>query len=83
MTRRKFTFYDVSGGRINRTEASSQLSRAQSFSVFALMLLATAGLGLGFFRYYGDVLEQPVAPEQVVQDFSAPENCCWPLIQVR
>ena len=68
--------FDFSGGRVRRTEASGDLSRGQSVAGFSIMLLATFGMGWGFFQYYGDVLDEPQAAQefQTAQDFSAPEN---------
>jgi TolB-like protein/Tfp pilus assembly protein PilF len=69
--------FDFTGGRILKTEASGDLSRGQSLAGFMIMLLATAGMGWGFFNYYGDVLEEApavVQAESTGQDFSAPQN---------
>jgi TolB-like protein/Tfp pilus assembly protein PilF len=68
--------FDFSGGRVRRTKASGELSRGQSVAGFLGMLLATAGMGWGFFQYYGDVLNSPatVPAREAVQDFSAPQN---------
>ena len=71
--------FDITGEGITRTESAGLLSSGQTFSLFAVMLGLTAGLGYGFYAYYGDLFQEEMAParlaEQVeARDFSAPEN---------
>jgi TolB-like protein/Flp pilus assembly protein TadD len=61
---------------IYRTEGGGSLSRSQSAVLFSFMLLATAGLAIGFYQYYSGVFESQ-AVQQVTEadrDFAAPEN---------
>jgi TolB-like protein/Flp pilus assembly protein TadD len=61
---------------IYRTEGGGSLSRSQSAVLFSFMLLATAGLAIGFYQYYSGLFD----PQEVQQeadagrDFAAPEN---------
>jgi TolB-like protein/Tfp pilus assembly protein PilF len=66
--------FEITAKGIRKTEASDLLTRTQSFTMFSFMLLATAGLGFGFFQYYGDVLQADSGQPAVAQDFTAPEN---------
>jgi len=61
---------------IHRTEGGGLLSRSQSALLFSFMLMATAGLAVGFYHYYSGVFES-AAVQQVAgadRDFAAPEN---------
>ena len=68
---------DIRPDGIYRTESAGVLSRGQSAILFGAMLMATAGLGFGFYQAYSGVFE---ASETVVETqaeprvFSAPEN---------
>jgi TolB-like protein len=74
--------FDITGDGIQRTRTASLLSRAQSVTLFSVMLLLTAGLASGFYRYYSGVFEpgavahtpeaQPASAEP--RAFQAPEN---------
>jgi len=44
--------FDVTGEGVHRTRAANLLSPGQSFTLFAVMLLGTGGLGFGFYQYY-------------------------------
>ena len=61
---------------IHRTVGGGLLSRSQSAILFSFMLLATAGLAVGFYQYYSGVFEsqevQQLAEDS--RDFAAPEN---------
>jgi TolB-like protein/predicted Zn-dependent protease len=70
--------FDVTSGGIKRTKPAGFLTRTQSFMMFSMMLVATIGLGLGFYQYYSNVFEtdslqtaQSTVDERV---FTAPEN---------
>ncbi len=66
--------FQITGQGIQRTRSVGLLSRAQSFALFAFMLLATAGLGFAMFNYYAGVIETPGEPQGTARGFSAPEN---------
>ncbi len=66
--------FDFTSGGIKKTGRSTFLTRPQSFIVFSLMFLATAGLGYGFYSYYGDVFRAPPQVAEAEQNFTAPEN---------
>jgi len=61
---------------IHRTEGGGLLSRSQSALLFSFMLLATAGLAVGFYQYYAGVFEAQTVQQadEANRDFSAPEN---------
>jgi len=70
---------EVRSDGIHRTTGGGLLTRAQSVTLFSLMLLATAGLAVGFYHYYSGVFESQKVSPDVQQtagsrDFSAPEN---------
>jgi TolB-like protein/predicted Zn-dependent protease len=66
--------FEITTQGIRRTMAAGLISRAQSFALFSVMLLATAGLGFVFFQNYSGVFEP--APPAVTEEraFAAPEN---------
>jgi TolB-like protein/Flp pilus assembly protein TadD len=70
--------FDVTSGGVKRTKPAGLLTSTQSFLMFSFMLVATAGLGLGFYQYYSNVFESDA--QQATQSFvdqrtfSAPEN---------
>jgi len=71
--------FDVTSDGIKKTSTKSLLSNSQNTLLFSLMMMATAGLGYGFYGYYSNVFEsEPVnapATEFVAQrDFVAPDN---------
>ena len=70
--------FDITSGGIKRTPPGGLLSRTQNSLMFSLMLMATAGLGYGFFQYYAVVFENDpqFAPQGLVDSrtFVAPEN---------
>ena len=61
---------------IYRTEGGGLLTRAQSALLFGFMLLATAGLAVGFYQYYSGLFESVAVQqaEEAGRDFTAPEN---------
>ena len=61
---------------IYRTEGGGLLSRSQSALLFGFMLLATAGLAVGFYQYYSGVFESQAiqAVAEADRNFTAPEN---------
>jgi TolB-like protein/Tfp pilus assembly protein PilF len=70
--------FDITTSGIRKTRSAGLLTQTQSFMMFSIMLLATAGLGLGFYQYYSSAFEtdaQQTAQNFVEQRaFSAPEN---------
>lgn len=70
--------FDITSGGIKRTPPGGLLSRTQNTLMFSMMLMATAGLGYGFFQYYAGVFENEpqFAPQGLVDSrtFVAPEN---------
>jgi len=61
---------------IYRTEGGGLLTRSQSALLFGFMLLATAGLAVGFYQYYSGLFESVAVQqaEEAGRDFTAPEN---------
>ncbi len=71
--------FDVTGQGIRRTSDDSLLGQAQTFTLFAVMMAATGAMGLGFYKYYANVLDEPdlqaiAAPAPAGRSFTAPEN---------
>ncbi len=70
--------FDVTSGGIKRTRSAGLLTRTQSFMMFSFMLVATAGLGFGFYQYYSSAFELDAerATGSLVDQraFAAPEN---------
>jgi len=71
-------FFDVTSGGIKRTLAAGLLTRTQTTSMFAFMLVATAGLGSLFYHYYSNVFDDAIGPDAQAaaaqREFAAPEN---------
>ncbi len=67
--------FDIRPDGIQRTVGGGLLTRGQNAFLFSFMLLATAGMAAGFYRYYSGVFATPAEPAAVAaRDFSAPEN---------
>jgi TolB-like protein/Tfp pilus assembly protein PilF len=70
--------FDVTSGGIRRTKPAGLLTSTQSFAIFSVMLIATAGLGFGFYQYYSSALQDDLqsGPNALVDQraFAAPEN---------
>jgi TolB-like protein/Tfp pilus assembly protein PilF len=70
--------FDVTTAGIKRTRPAGLLTKAQSFIMFSVMLLGTAGLGFGFYQYYSGMFQsEPQYASQSLVDqraFAAPEN---------
>lgn len=71
--------FDITSQGIKRTESAGLMSSGQTFSLLVIMLGLTAGLGYGFYQYYGDLFDEKVsgieiAEQAAARSFSAPEN---------
>ncbi|MDX1461069.1 MAG: tetratricopeptide repeat protein [Xanthomonadales bacterium] len=70
--------FDITSGGIKRTESAGLLSNTQSTALFAVMMAATAALGVGLYRQYATVFEESAVSTPLAQaaarEFAAPEN---------
>ena len=66
--------FEITAEGVRRTSTAGLLTGMQSFAMFSLMMLATAGLGFAFFQYYGGVFDAPAEPLAETREFAAPEN---------
>lgn len=67
--------FEVRTDGVYRTRSASMLTRGQNAILFGFMLMATAGLGFGFYQAYSGVFETTeVAAEVEPRVFSAPQN---------
>jgi hypothetical protein len=62
---------------IHRTEGGGLLSRAQSALLFSFMLLATAGLAVGFYQYYSGVFDAQPGQQQAERAWRGWTGCAW------
>lgn len=66
--------FEINKDGVSRTKAAGLLTKSQSSILFTFMIIATATLGYGFYRYYAELLEEEVAAGPAARTFSAPEN---------
>ncbi len=69
--------FDITSKGVRMTESARLLRPGQTLALFTVMLLATGGLGLGFYQYYSGVFTEVTAQQAVeaaARDYSAPEN---------
>lgn len=66
--------FDITGQGIRRTDPDGSLTATQRSTLFGVMIVATAGLGMVFYQYYSGVFEDGQPGGALQRDFSAPEN---------